>query len=84
MVRVPELATQELHERSVQSLDNGRIRVVEYRGRRDTGYFRFIGMYTTTAEYQNADQKEAKYLDSIMDTLCWRYTTDSFRLPTDW
>jgi hypothetical protein len=60
----------ELHERDIQYDPD--VPTAEYRGRRSDGtYFRFIGMFMETIEYDHATKDQADYFDAIMDTLCW-------------
>ena len=60
----------ELHERDIEYMPDWP--TAEYRGRRSDGsYFRFIGMFMETIEYDHATKEQADYFDAIMDTLCW-------------
>jgi hypothetical protein len=60
----------ELHERDI--LYKPDWPTAEYRGRRSDGsYFRFIGMFMETIDYDHATKEQADYFDAIMDTLCW-------------
>jgi hypothetical protein len=60
----------ELHERDVEYILD--VPTAEYRGKRTDGtYFRFIGKFMETIQYDHATKEQADYFDAIMDTLCW-------------
>lgn len=46
--------------------------VAEYRGLRATGtHWRFVGTFTQTIDYDQADAIAARYFDTIVDTMCF-------------
>lgn len=46
--------------------------IAEYKGIRSNGkYFRRIGMFGETIEYEDASKEAAAFFDTIIDSLCW-------------
>src|SRR5262249_49133869 len=59
----------ELSERDV--IFNSDVVGVEYRGKRTDGtYFRFIGKFVETIEYDDVTREAAAFFDGILDTMC--------------